>query len=181
MTVTLTVLAACAGAVTCSELAEIHVTFVANAVPNLAVAPETNPVPFTVTVWVKFAGPVGGATDVTVGAGLYVKPFTSVPACVSGFVTITFTTPLPAGAVAVIVVAFTTATPVAEFGPNFTVAPLTKAVPVIVTGQLPASGPAFGVTEDIVGGAMKVYAFVSVALPPGVVAITLNVPAALVS
>ena len=102
----------------------------------------------------------------------------SDPACEKGFVTVTFTMPAPAGALAVIVVAFTKVTDVALFVPNVTVAPAAKPVPEIVTGQFPASGPAFGVTEPIVGNPTKVYALVRVALPPGVVTTTLTVPAA---
>jgi hypothetical protein len=69
-------------------------------------------------------------------------------------VTVTVTAPaLPAGVVAVIVVAFTTVTFVAAVLPNFTVAPAAKFVPVIVTTVPPAAGPLFGLTLVTVGGA----------------------------
>jgi hypothetical protein len=53
----------------------------------------------------------------------------------------------------VIVVLFTTTTFVAAALPNFTVAPETKFVPVIVTEVPPAVDPVFGLTLVTVGGA----------------------------
>jgi len=69
-------------------------------------------------------------------------------------VTLTSTVVLltPAGATAVIVVLFTTMTPVALFAPNFTVAGDVKLVPVIVTILPPAAGPQLGLTPVTVGG-----------------------------
>jgi uncharacterized protein (UPF0333 family) len=58
---------------------------------------------------------------------------------------------LPAGVVAVIVVAFTTTTFIAAVPPNVTVAPVTKFVPVIVTEVPPAVDPEFGLTLPTVG------------------------------
>ena len=76
-----------------------------------------------------------------------------LPLCPPGFVTVTVTAPaLPAGVVAVIVVLFTTTTFVADALPNFTVAPVAKFVPVIVTDVPPATGPLFGLTLLTVGG-----------------------------
>ena len=57
-------------------------------------------------------------------------------------VTVTFTTPVPAGLTAVIVVALTTVTPVAAVGPKATAVAPVKPVPVIVTKMPPAVGPA---------------------------------------
>jgi hypothetical protein len=75
-----------------------------------------------------------------------------LPLCPLELVTVTVTAPaLPAGAVAVIVVLFTTATFVAELLPNFTVAPAAKLVPVIVTAVPPVVGPLFGLTLVTVG------------------------------
>jgi hypothetical protein len=69
-------------------------------------------------------------------------------------VTVTVTAPvLPAGVVAVIVVLLTTTTFVAAALPNFTVAPATKFVPVIVTAVPPAVDPLLGLTLLTVGGA----------------------------
>ena len=74
------------------------------------------------------------------------NPFVRFPVCPLT-VTETVTAPaLPAGVVAVIVVAFTTATLVAAAVPNFTVAPDAKLVPVIVTAVPPGVEPAFGDT-----------------------------------
>ena len=68
-------------------------------------------------------------------------------------VTVTATAPaLPAGVVAVIWVALTTATLVAAAAPNVTVAPVAKFVPVIVTAVPPAVEPLFGDTLVTVGG-----------------------------
>jgi hypothetical protein len=56
-----------------------------------------------------------------------------------------------AGVVAVMVVLFTTVTPVAAVPPNVTVAPAAKFVPVIVTAVPPAGGPLLGLTLVTVG------------------------------
>ena len=62
------------------------------------------------------------------------NPFVKLPLSAPVFVTVTVTAPtLPAGVVAVILVLLTTTTLVAAAAPNFTVAPLAKFVPVIVT------------------------------------------------
>ena len=67
-------------------------------------------------------------------------------------VTVTVTAPaLPAGVVAVMVVPFTTTTLVAAVGPNVTVAPAAKFVPVIVTAVPPDVDPLFGDTLLTVG------------------------------
>ena len=77
-----------------------------------------------------------------------------LPLCPPELVTVTVTAPaLPAGVVAVIVVLFTTVTPVAAALPNVTVAPEKKFVPVIVTAVPPAVGPVFGLKLLTVGGA----------------------------
>ena len=83
------------------------------------------------------------------------NPFGKLPPGTPGLVTVTVTAPaLPAGVVAVIVVLFTTVTPVAAVLPNVTVAPEAKLVPVIVTAVPPAVDPLFGLTLLTVGGAM---------------------------
>jgi hypothetical protein len=80
------------------------------------------------------------------------NPLVRLPLCPLT-VTATVTAPaLPAaGVVAVIVVLFTTTTLVAAALPNFTVAPVAKFVPVIVTAVPPATGPLFGLTVLTVG------------------------------
>jgi hypothetical protein len=79
------------------------------------------------------------------------KPLDRLP--LSPFtVTVTVTAPaLPAGVVAVIVVLFTTVTFVAAAVPNFTVAPVAKLVPVMVTDVPPIAGPLLGDTLVTVG------------------------------
>ena len=64
--------------------------------------------------------------------------------------TVTPTLDVPAGAVAVTLVAESAVT-VATIAPNFTVAPATKFVPVIVTATPPASGARAGATAVMVG------------------------------
>ena len=66
-------------------------------------------------------------------------------------VTLTFTTPVPGGLTAVIVVALTTVTPLAAFVlKSTTVAPV-KPVPVIVTKVPPPAGPLVGLRPVTVG------------------------------
>ena len=78
-----------------------------------------------------------------------------VPLLVSVLVTTTLTAPAAwAGAVAVIVVPFTTVTPVADVPPSFTVAPDRKPVPVMVTGVPPVEGPVLGEIEVTVGAGL---------------------------
>jgi hypothetical protein len=79
-----------------------------------------------------------------------VNPFVRLP--LTPFtVTVTVAAPAPAGVAAVIVVLFTTTTLVAAVPPNFTVAPVAKFDPVIVTAVPPATGPLFGATLVTVG------------------------------
>jgi hypothetical protein len=99
-------------------------------------------------------GPLPGLTLVTVGSTMYVNPLARLPLCPTELVTVTVTTPaLPAGVVAVMVVLFTTVTPVAAVPPKLTVAPAAKFVPVMVTAVPPEVDPLFGDTLLTVGGA----------------------------
>ena len=66
-------------------------------------------------------------------------------------VTVTSTTPVPAGAVAVIVVPLTTVLLVAGVVPKSTAVAPVKAVPVIVTVMPPATGPELGLIEVTAG------------------------------
>jgi hypothetical protein len=67
-------------------------------------------------------------------------------------VTVTVAVPaVPAGVVAVMVVAFSTVTLVAAAPPKVTAAPETKFVPVILTAVPPAVDPLFGATLSTVG------------------------------
>ena len=78
-----------------------------------------------------------------------------VPLWVSVLVTTTLTAPAAcAAAVAVIEVLLTTVTPVADVPPNFTVAPVRKPVPVMVTAVPPAVVPDAGEIEATVGAGL---------------------------
>ena len=71
-----------------------------------------------------------------------------------GVVTNTLAVPaLPAGAVAVMVVAFTTVTAVAAVPPIVTAVAPVKSVPVMVTDCPPVSGPDDGLMDVTVGAA----------------------------
>ena len=67
-------------------------------------------------------------------------------------VTLTSTVLVPAGEVAVIVVALTTVMPVADAAPNTTAVAPVKLVPVMVTEVPPSVGPLVGATDVTVGG-----------------------------
>ena len=70
----------------------------------------------------------------------------------------------------------TTTTLVAATPPTVTLVAPVKLVPVIVIAVPPAVEPEVGETEEIVGGAKYVNAFVAVAVPFGVVTATLFAP-----
>jgi hypothetical protein len=85
-----------------------------------------------------------------------VNPWVNVPLCVSLLVTITFTGPVAcAGVVAVIVVLFTTVTPVDAVPPMLTVAPARNPVPVMDTAVPPLIVPEFGEMEVTVGAGVE--------------------------
>src|SRR5204863_14288 len=132
VTVTLTAPDPCAGVVAVIVVALTPISPVAFVPPTLTVAPAPKPVPLIVIAVPPTVDPDGGATPVTVGAGArYVNAFARVPLCASAFVTVTPTAPgACAGVVAVIVVAFTTVTPVAAVPPTLTVAPPANPVPL---------------------------------------------------
>ena len=69
-------------------------------------------------------------------------------------VTVTETTPVPAGTVTVRLVAVTALTPVPAVEPKSTVGIPEKPVPLTVTVLPPAWGPLFGLTEVTVGAAL---------------------------
>jgi hypothetical protein len=141
-----------AGVVAVIVVLLITTTLVAAAAPNVTVVPVAKFVPVIVTAVPPAVVPLFGLKLVTVGGATYVNAPPKVPLCPPGLVTVTVTAPaVPAGAVAVIVVALTTVTPVPAALPNVTVAPLTKFVPVIVTAVPPAVVPLFGFTLVTVG------------------------------
>jgi hypothetical protein len=97
-------------------------------------------------------------------------------------VTVTVAAPaVPAGVVAVIVVLFTTTTLVAAVLPNFTPAPATKFVPVIVTAVPPAVDPLLGATLLTVGTGPEAAEKVAICMTQGPepvnVAVALLLPA----
>jgi hypothetical protein len=144
-----------AGVVALSDVELLNTTPVADAPPTVTVAPDWKPVPVIVIDVPPLTGPELGDTVVTVGSALYVNAFVFVTEPVSGFVTTTFLAPaVPAGVVAVIVVEFTTVTPVADAPPTVTVAPVWKPVPVIVIGVPPVTNPELGDTVVIVGSGL---------------------------
>lgn len=143
-----------AGVTALNDVALTHTTLVAADPPTVTVAPDTNPVPVIVTTVPPAVEPLTGDTEVTVGGAPYVYKPVPVPANpdVAVFVTTMFVAPAElAGVVAVMLVALTTVTPVAEAEPNRTVAPLSKSVPVMVTDVPPAMLPPAGVTAVTVG------------------------------
>jgi len=96
-----------------------------------------------------------------------------------GVVTVTVTVPAtPVGEVAVIEVAETTTTFVAELAPNFTAVAPVKSVPVMVTEVPPAAGPLVGLSDVTVGAATYVKLTRLLDVPPGVVTVTFAAPAA---
>ena len=73
----------------------------------------------------------------------------------------------PAGVIAVSSLAVTNATAVAGVDPNNTVAPFTKALPVMVTEVPPAGGPAPGTTAATLGDSAVVTLVTLVVSPSG--------------
>ena len=71
-----------------------------------------------------------------------------------GVVTVTSTVPVPAGAVALMLVALLTVKLEAAVVPNFTALAPVKPVPVIATEVPPVLGPELGLTPVTVGAGM---------------------------
>jgi hypothetical protein len=141
-----------AGAVAVICVAESKVTPVAGTVPNSTLDPVVNPDPVIVTTVSPAAGPELGLTAVTLGR--YVNSSLLDRAEVSpDVVTVTSTTPTvaAAGAVAVICVAESKVTFVAETVPNVTVDAAVKPDPSTVTTVPPLAGPELGLTLVTLG------------------------------
>jgi hypothetical protein len=147
-----------AGDVTEQEVALEHFTPVAAFDPNWTTVPPAtveNPVPVMATVVPPVAGPDPGLIAVTVG-GVYANwSFPPVADVWPPTVTVTFTLPQPAGAVAEQALEVEHFTPVAAFDPNWTTVPpatVENPAPVMVTFVPPAADPAAGLIPLTVGG-----------------------------
>jgi len=129
-----------------------------------------------------------GETFVIVGAVALAiwKTVLLLPLPVSGLVTVTVLKPveIPEATETVVVMVELFVTVVGPFtvifGPNETVAPVTKFAPLIVTGLLASPGESeAGLTDEIVGAAATVNKEFPVPVPPsGFVTITFLVPVA---
>jgi hypothetical protein len=152
-TVTSTVPAGPAGAVTVILLVELTVNVAAAEEPKLTAETPLKLVPVIVTVVPPATGPADGLTPVTVG-GLWNVNWSAVLVAdvPPGEMTWTLTAPAAsAGEVAVMLVAELTVKVAAGLLPMFTVVTLVKFVPVIVIVVPPLTGPAAGLTPVTVG------------------------------
>ncbi len=116
---------------------------------------EVTPVRFVPLIAIAVppaAGPALGTIVVIAGGARKVNPPGIVAAPPGVFTVTDFGPTVSDGVTAVIVVAFTTVTEVADFVPILTEVAPVKFVPVIVIVVPPAVGPWFGVTELAVGG-----------------------------
>src|SRR5579862_810962 len=145
------------GEVAVIVVADVTVTAGAAVVPNFTVSPVAKLVPVILISVPPAALPEVGVIDVTEGGvGTYVNLSAAPVALVTPFpVTVTSTVPTPGGEVAVIVVADVTVTAGAAVVPNFTVSPVAKLVPVILTAIPPAALPEVGVRAVTAGCGMS--------------------------
>ena len=167
----------------------IDVGVIAGFVPKFTVAPLTKPVPVRVNVKAAPpAVPLVGAIEVSAGPGLLIVKVCAldVPPPGAGFVTVTFSVPAvvmsPAGIVATICVLLMDAGVIAGFVPKFTLAPLTKPVPVRVNAKAaPPAVPLVGAIDEIVGGGLVTAKLTATEVPPpgaGFVTVTGTFPTA---
>jgi hypothetical protein len=156
------------------------VTSFAGSAPNVTTAPFANFKPVIVTNAPPEIDPADGLMRVTLGTASYVNLSAAVvPLDPPAVDTVTSTTPaLPAGAVQTTVAELTTTTATAGVDPNFTVVPVTNPVPVTVTRDPPARGPAAGLTPSTTGAGSYVnLSEGDVALvPPPVETVTSTTP-----
>ncbi len=155
---------------------ETTTTLVAATPPTVTLVAPVKLVPVIVIAVPPAVEPFAGETEEIVGGAKYVNAFVAV-AVPFGVITATLFAPtVPAGVTAVTLVDETTTTLVAATPPTVTLVAPVKLVPVIVIAVPPAVEPVAGETEEIVGGAKYVNAFVAVAVPFGVVTTTLFAP-----
>jgi hypothetical protein len=129
-------------------------TFVAG---TPSIVTEVTPLRFSPTMVIGEApevGPEAGLIDVIVGSSKYVKPLARLAVPPGVEISTVLEPAVAAAATAVIVIGLTTVTLVAATPPIVTLDVPVRFVPVIVIGVPPAVDPEFGVTDDIVGGAM---------------------------
>lgn len=157
----------------------IAVTSVAGTPPNVTLLTAVRFVPVIVTVLPPTVTPLYGAMAVTVG-GVSAKLKSALGALVPpGVVTCTLAVPpLPLGVVHVMLVLFTTVTPVAAAPPMLTPVAPEKLLPVIVTLVPPFAVPLVGEMLLTMGATTYVYRALVPLLPPVFVTVTLTVPAA---
>jgi hypothetical protein len=159
------------------EVAEVTTRLVPAVDPNFTAVAPVNPVPVTVTVVPPAAGPKAGEMPVMVGTGAYVNwSAAEVRLVPDGVVTVISTIPVPAGEVAVILVAEVTVKPDAGFVPNITAVAPVNPVPVTVTLVPPPKGPRTGAMLVTVGAYVNLSAAEVTLVPDGVVTVISTIP-----
>jgi hypothetical protein len=154
-----------AGVTAVTLVDETTTTLVAATPPTVTLVAPVRFVPVIVIGVPPAVEPVAGETEEIVAGAKYVNAFVAV-AVPPGVVTATLFAPtVPAGVTAVMLVDETTTTLVAGTPPTVTLVAPVRFVPVIVIAVPPAVEPVTGETEEIVGGAKYVNAFVAVAVP----------------
>jgi hypothetical protein len=156
VTTTVTAPAGRAGVTHVNDVELSRFTDVQDAPPNVTDGVPVNPVPVTVTPVPPVAGPLFGATAVTVGAATYVNADAFDPDCPSGFVTTTFAPPGdPAGVVQRKEVELSRASDEHAAPPTEAVGVPVNPVPVTVMIEPPVAGPLAGVTSVTVGAGLR--------------------------
>jgi hypothetical protein len=154
------------------DVSLLTVNVAAATVPKYTAVAPVNPCPVIFTIVPPANEPWSGESPVTAGCAAQVKVASAFAALVPpGATMLMAALPLPAGDLAVIVVAPPTVNEAAGVVPNSTAVAPVNAVPVMVTLVPPAIGPALGETAAIDGTAptvpeslcVAVIAFASVA------------------
>lgn len=126
--------------------------------PNKIFAFARKFVPKTVRVVPPAGGPPEGSTDVIVGDPWYEKTLEEVTDCVSVFVTVRSTKPIPCDGVLQVMLESELTAMFRQLNPPIiTAGPGVKPVPVMAMVVLPPKGPPAGDTEVIVGAEVVVY------------------------